>query len=128
MFTCQRIVVRNLIAMIFLTTATFVASSNASAQGVTLGPTGRYSTTPTLSPYLDLLRSGGGALPNYQQFVRPRLRLRNELVNQSREIARQNREIQVLNQRSRRPDTVPSGTGTPSRFLDYSSFYPLLSR
>jgi len=93
------------------------------------GPGSYYSTTPTLSPYLDLLRNDGGVLPNYQQFVRPRLQLRSNLAQQAQAIERQRRAINTLNRRTLNTSR-PTGatTGVRSGFLQYSTFYPALNR
>jgi len=90
------------------------------AQGI--DPFGPYGA-PTLSPYLDLLRQDGGVLPNYQQFVRPQLRLRRALRSQQSAIERQRREIGQL--RRSPPRTRPGfTTGVRAGFLQYGRFYP----
>ncbi|MEM9366175.1 MAG: hypothetical protein AAGD07_09270 [Planctomycetota bacterium] len=97
-------------------------------QSPVLGPTGGYTRTPTLSPYLDLLRFNGGVLPNYQQFVRPRLELNRTLQSQARQIDRQNRALYQLNRQISRPTAQGTETGVRSGFLQYSTYYPALQR
>lgn len=113
------------ILLIALSAAMFLAtgSTPAHAQGISVGPAP--GTTQTFSPYLGLLRSGGGILPNYQQFVRPRLQLQDTLNRQQQALKLQANELQAT---QRRVSTLrdPSGltTGVRSGFLQYSTFYP----
>ncbi|QDV42311.1 hypothetical protein Enr13x_21560 [Stieleria neptunia] len=105
-----------------------LCSSAAAQNGIPIGPAGTYSTTPTLSPYLDLFRSSSSPLPNYQQFVRPQLQLRQTLQLQNRALQQQERAIRSLGRRSQ---TLASPSGITKRagtFLNYSRFYPTLQR
>jgi hypothetical protein len=98
----------------------------AQAQGTAVGPAP--GATPTLSPYLGLLRSRSGVLPNYQQFVRPQIQLRSTLSRQQRAIDLQSRSIRAVDRRvSTLRDPRDSTTGVRSGFRQYSTFYPALS-
>ena len=85
--------------------------------------------TPTLSPYLDLLSTQTGPLPNYFELVRPRQQLLSTLQRQERAIGRQQQQLQTLDRRvdsSVRAGVAP--TGVHGTYVDYSHFYPGLSR
>ena len=101
-------------------------SGQARAQGVGFGPSSQFAPTPTLSPYLDLLRTNTGPLPNYQQFVRPRIQLRRTLVQQANQINR----FRTAPSTSRIDAADPRRltTGVRTRFLHYSTFYPALEQ
>ncbi|WP_145301985.1 hypothetical protein [Crateriforma conspicua] len=87
-----------------------------------------YPRSPTLSPYLDLLRNDGGVLPNYQQFVRPKIQLRAQIERQNYEIQRQRRAIRSLDRRVSTPQAPGNlTTGVRASFLRYSTFYPSLN-
>ncbi|WP_146600127.1 hypothetical protein [Novipirellula aureliae] len=101
---------------------------SASAQGIVVGGRGQFAPSPTLSPYLDLLRFNGGVLPNYQQFVRPQIRLRETLVQQSTTIQQQQRTIRSMQSRVATPNRQNATTGVHAGFLQYSTFYPSLQR
>ncbi|MEO1525483.1 MAG: hypothetical protein AAFX06_08600 [Planctomycetota bacterium] len=111
---------------ILFTLMLLFSSASQAQTGIQLGPAG-IPSTPTLSPYLGLLRTDSGPLPNYQQFVRPRLQLRRQLTQQSQAIERQNRTLRSLNQQLNRPTPrAANGMQRAARFLDYSTFYPTL--
>ena len=84
--------------------------------------------TQRFSPYLGLLRTDGGPLPNYFQFVRPQTQLENALQQQQRAIQRESQRIRNVN---RRIDTIEQQggalpTGLNAGFMRYSHFYPAL--
>ncbi|WP_149498591.1 hypothetical protein [Roseiconus lacunae] len=108
----------------FILVAVFFSPAIVQSQS----PLGTYTRTPTLSPYLDLLRTDSGVLPNYQQFVRPRLQLQQQLQSQAQQLDRQSRAIRSINQRVTQPTVRGTETGTSTRFLNYSTFYPGLQR
>lgn len=93
----------------------------------------RYSRpiSPTLSPYLGLLREESGVLPNYYQFVRPQQQIQQSLSAQAGAIERQRQELgqierrlgNSLSQQDRRRNGSAI-TGSGSGFLRYSHFYP----
>ncbi len=89
--------------------------------------------TPTVSPYVDLLRFNDGGLPNYYGLVRPQLKQR-AINNQGRLSSRQQSitlgQLQNDFQKNRLP-IAPTGTGSwfmrsgaRSTFLDTSRYYP----
>ena len=89
--------------------------------------------TPTVSPYLNLLRFNDSGLPNYYSLVRPQQRQR-AFNNQSRLLSRRQAitvgRLQNDFQKGRLP-IAPTGTGSwfmktsaRSTFLDTSRFYP----
>ena len=83
---------------------------------------------PTLSPYLNLFRANAGPIPNYYTFVRPQLE--QNVVNQTQQaaIARQGASLQQLSQGVRQStDAGLAPTGTGSRFMNLSHFYPVTS-
>ena len=90
-----------------------------------IGRTMALPTAPTLSPYLDLLRRDSGVLPNFQQFVRPQLRLTQRLQAQSQSIQRQQQAINLVNRRVNTLQQTPqqATTGVQTGFLQYSTFY-----
>ena len=102
-------------------------TANANAQGISVGPAP--GTTQTFSPYLGLLRTGGGILPNYQQFVRPRLQLQDTLNRQQQAIRLQAGQLRATQRRvSTLKDPSALTTGVRSGFLQYSTFYPSLQQ
>lgn len=109
-------------ALLVIALSVLHAPSLQAQNGFPVGPAG-YQSTPTLSPYLGLLRADSGPLPNYQQFVRPRLRLQNAIAQQSRAIQRQDTSIRALTQQLNRP-APRDGRRRAARFLNYSTFYP----
>ena len=83
----------------------------------------RYSPNrPTVSPYLNLLRTDSGGVPNYYGLVRPQLNQQafdRQISNTARS---QNLAIQKLSTVSELRSTGPTGTG--SVFKNLSHFYP----
>jgi hypothetical protein len=107
---------------------TVIGISDATAQYPL--PRRPITSTPTISPYLDLLAEPRGPLPNYFQLVRPRQQLRNALQRQEIAIQRQQQTLQTLDRRldsSLRLGGV-APTGVQGGYVDYSHFYPGLSR
>lgn len=84
---------------------------------------------PTVSPYLNLLRTDTGAIfPNYHTLVRPRLEERRALAEQSARIQNMSRRLNQV-QREVERGRGPNGeliTGHPTRFGNYSHFFPEL--
>jgi hypothetical protein len=77
---------------------------------------------PTFSPYLDLLRTDGGVLPNYFQFVRPQQRIVSDLQRQDRALRRNEQAIRSVERRVNAADTRPTGVG--GGYFNFSHFYP----
>lgn len=85
--------------------------------------------SPTVSPYLNLLRPQGGvAIPNYQALVRPQLQ--QQQINQQ-----QGRQLQQLQRRTYQGPSSQSSAGAPiairstghtTGFMNYSAYYPQL--
>ncbi len=88
--------------------------------------------TPTLSPYLDLLRNNTGTLPNYYTFVRPRQQQRAFNTESRAWQRRQTIDLERVTgefQKNRRA-IAPTGTGSwfmkesaSATFLNTSRFY-----
>lgn len=90
-----------------------------------------FPPSPTLSPYLGLLRRGDGVLPNYHQFVRPQLQVRRSLAAQNRSLQLQRAGLTSLNRRLnafQSQASRPAATGSSAGFFRYSHFYPALSQ
>lgn len=84
-------------------------------------------STPTVSPYLNLLR-GGGIGSNYYQRVRPEMEFRNanQNLNQSLDSIRQR-----IQEQERRGEKLQSGltqTGHAPRFMDLGGYFPGFGR
>src|SRR5437762_2134344 len=93
-----------------------------------------YSDRPTVSPYLNLLRTdqfGTILPPNYQTLVRPQL-------DQQQQIQQQQGQINNLQQQNRRGAPASQQRGLSStghrapdfsehRYLNYSHYYPSLN-
>ena len=72
---------------------------------------------PTISPYLDLLREPTGPLPNYYQFVRPKLDTQGAFRRQQSSIA-------ALQQRLRQVQgTAQAETGVSSSFRTSTPYF-----
>lgn len=87
-----------------------------------------YNPRPTVSPYLNLLQSGGGALnlPQYQTLVRPFLE--QQSINERNALNSQavRRQINSLQSQVNRNQFAPGrATGHPTRYMNYSHFYSL---
>lgn len=83
----------------------------------------RYSPSrPTVSPYLNLLRSDSGPLPNYYSLVRPQLN-QEKFDNQISAATRQNsiavQRLSALSSNSQ----GGNATGTDSVYSNYSHYY-----
>lgn len=87
-----------------------------------------YAPGPALSPYLDYFRTPLGPLDSYHEFVRPRVRLQQQLQQQDTRLRRQAQDLRALDQRITAPqrpgEAAPTGTG--ATFFNYSHFYPAL--
>ena len=80
-------------------------------------------STPTISPYLDLLQTNFGPVPNYFSMVRPRLR--QESINRQIQANERSRSlrIQALEDGSQAENPL-SRTGKAGGFLEYLHYYP----
>ncbi len=111
------------VAIAFLVAGVFLYSASpADAQ--------RYrSSSPTLSPWLDLSRTDNGILDSYHDFVRPRQRLRSTLDRHSRGMQQHSANIRALGRQmnvwERGSGVRP--TGAASTFMNYSHYYPRAS-
>ncbi len=81
------------------------------------------TTTPTISPYLNLFRDerqNTEAVPSYYSFVRPQL-------EQQANAAQQQRELQQLQRQGQGGQplrtTVVPGNGVQARYMDTAQFY-----
>lgn len=87
-----------------------------------------YNSRPTVSPYLNLLQGGGGALnlPQYQTLVRPFLE--QQAINDRNAFNSQTmrQQINSLQTQVNRNQFAPGrATGHPTRYMNYSHFYSL---
>jgi len=83
---------------------------------------------PTVSPYLNLVNSGGGA-QNYFTLVRPALEQRQRNIQSDTRFRQLQQNLQAVSSRRAQPQQ-PQGirpTGAPSTYLWYGNFYPRLS-
>ena len=87
-------------------------------------PTGGYRSRPTLSPYLDLLRTDSGVLPPYHAFVVPRRRIEQQQSRQWQAIGELKR--QAVGQAGGDQEPLPTGGG--GRFQTYLHYYPMGGR
>ena len=112
--------------------------SRAPSLGVGVGsavskPFSGASTSPTISPYLNLFREdfGGNSDLNYQTLVRPQLQQQQFNQDFQRQQLELNRRIQSL---SARQDYNPQGsesqlpTGHQTTFRYHSHFYPTIGQ
>ncbi|MCM2374839.1 hypothetical protein [Aporhodopirellula aestuarii] len=119
---------------VFTCTA-LTSGGSASAQGYSMGGLqgGGVSKPefdplpPSLSPYLDLLRSDSGVVSPYHSFVLPKRRIAEQQTQQSAQLRHLRSQVDQLNtvsqNRSRvSRDRVPTGRG--GYFQQYSHFYP----
>jgi hypothetical protein len=89
----------------------------------------RYSpyrpSSPTLSPYLDLLRSDVGPLPNYHMYYRPRVQVRRTLEEQDLALRRQAAGMRTLGTQVGQLQGAAAirPTGTAGTFMNYSHYY-----
>jgi len=114
------------------------STQDVSAQG--LAGLGRYgggrsyfqqylNTRPTVSPYLNLLRSRGDTgLPNYQSIVRPQLQARQNQARQQQQMARMQQDLRQLRDSRVNREGQQTLTGHPTRFMEHLHYYPGLSR
>ncbi len=103
---------QQLSAGIILTLLTW-AGSTANAQGPGSPP-----NRPTVSPYLNLLRSNGSPALNYYGLVRPEINNRQNLqAIQSATAANQRTIGDLLN------GGELSATGVPTQFLNHGSYF-----
>ena len=87
--------------------------------------------SPTLSPYLNLLRDGGldgGGLPNYHTFVRPTLEQQRVNQQQQRSINRVGSEVRAVNRQLISDPLRSAGlrpTGHQTTYMYHSHYYAL---
>lgn len=108
--------------------ATFLLADGAIAQVLPRprAARGRYTPSPTLSPYLDYFRTPEGPLDSYHQFVRPQIQLGQILRQQEADSDMQAQRIQRLDSQldqARRTGTL-APTGVGAAYFNYSHFYP----
>jgi hypothetical protein len=88
-------------------------------------PPARYQPSrPTVSPYLNLLRTDRGPLPNYYTFVRPQLE--QQWTNQQLQagIVQNRTNLQALGQQVGQIQAATmQPTGTGASFMNYSHYY-----
>ncbi len=99
----------------------FVLASDASAQRASRW---QYQpSSPTLSPYLNLLQTNYGPVPNYYSLVRPQLAQQafNRQVESNERT--QALRIQALAEEGA-PATPISRTGKAGGFMDYLHYFP----
>jgi hypothetical protein len=94
--------------------------------GLYPGGANPYNPKPTVSPYLNLLQGGGGALnlPQYQTLVRPFLEqqaINDRNAFDSQLLRRQVNSLQNQTNRSAMAGGRP--TGHPTRYMNYSHYY-----
>ena len=91
-------------------------------------PFANTSHRPTISPYLNLLRSDeGGAAPNYHAFVRPQLQQNRVNQQQTRRNQTVYRQLQSIQSRPAFPTQGSQRmypTGHRTLFLNHMHFYP----
>ncbi len=110
--------------------AVVVFSAVDSASGQSIRPRPRYRpATPTLSPYMDLLRFNDGMLPNYHTFVRPKQEYRRTVQRQDIAIRNQAARIGALGQQVNRIEYHPAirPTGAAGGYMNYSHYYQMRS-
>src|SRR4051794_32395176 len=96
-------------------------------------PIGRYTSPyqnqPTLSPYLNMLRSGTSPAINYHSLVRPQMETSQNLSNLQQQF--QQLDSTMLAQGTT-TGTPTAGsfltTGHPVAFMNYGNFFPLYTR
>ncbi len=85
---------------------------------------------PTVSPYLNLVNPGGGGFqPNYHTLVRPLLQ--QQSINRQNALDLRRLQQRVTTNTQARLQTDPTGlpgTGHPTRFMFYGSYYSQLNR
>ena len=102
-----------------------LGSSNAHGQQVR-----RYrAATPTVSPYLNLLRNNDeGALPNYYSLVRPQLQQQafiqqQQAINQQ-QMAFSAQQAAAVGSLTSQIQPLVTPTGKASQFMNTSRYYP----
>ena len=82
-------------------------------------------------PAYDLLRRPTGILPNYYQYYLPNKRLQQNLRMQENQLQRQASQVRAMQtqwQSGGQSGASMAPTGRGSSFMNYSHFYPGLSR
>lgn len=112
---------RHLLSLFAFLACVCVVTTTASAQyRDSRSPGNQYVPTPSVSPYMELLRGGAGPALNFETLVRPQIELRdqqqNQRVEQDRILQRQQQinqqqqqQVQALQQQQfiRNPFTLP---------------------
>ena len=125
--------------LMVLSTAVVVLGSAQSASAQLYNPRSSnvgYATTsylldrPTVSPYLNLLRTESEfALPNYHTLVRPEVEHRQASAQQALALRQlQSRVTHMQGQLSGQRDNSQFSTGHPTRFMTYLHYYPSFDR
>lgn len=110
----------------------FVSQSFDSG-GLSSKPFGNITQSPTVSPYLGLFNNSlsDSVLPNYNQFVQPRLQQQQFMRNQSRQTQEMNFRVQQISAQSAyevNGSEFQIPTGHQVGFMYYSHFYPSNNR
>lgn len=82
---------------------------------------------PALSPYLQLLRPQEGPLPNYQNFVEPRIELertRLQLLSNQRQFEERITQERQAVQEFVTEQARATGARGPATFMNHLHFYP----
>ncbi|EGJ32847.1 hypothetical protein LYNGBM3L_75450 [Moorena producens 3L] len=123
---------KNLIFILFSIVFTLLASTASAQQN-----SSQYEpSTPTVSPYLNLLRRDNqGGLPNYYTFVRPAQQQQRTLRQINSRFNRQSSTLAQLQNSIVEFSAPPTGSGSGfmlqgrrSGFQKYSHFFPLPRR
>ena len=96
-----------------------------------VSPTRQILDRPTVSPYLNLLLGDSSLndLPSYFTQVRPQLESRERARQQARQIKGLQRQVtSVRHDISRMGKPGARTTGHPTRFMNFSHYYPQFAR
>jgi hypothetical protein len=82
---------------------------------------------PTVSPYLQLTNANSGfGLPNYFAYVRPALEARQAAQQQEQSIQALSTQLNSVQRDIRRDENMLFQTGHPTRFMNFSHFFPAM--
>lgn len=81
---------------------------------------------PAISPYVNLLRRNNSPAFNYFTLVRPEIDFRNQLQQQGAQLSQLRGQLDT--QRAATPQQQQGPTGHATSFLNYSHYYPGISR
>jgi hypothetical protein len=107
------------VAVLGASLALSLAASAARAQPGAISPRGVPGyTTPPVSPYINLLRSGSSAAVNYYGIVRPEFQVQNALQNLQQQVTTLGETAGA----ETGPNTLPA-TGHAVVFMNYSHYF-----